>query len=115
MLEIFSELFLLVIGLHIQASTIIPTITPITMPAMDPLSSPVLPTVVVIELLVTVATIVSSDKPFQSSRRPKKDVIPAVIVVTVAGVDTGTTKSIVERDVTVAVIVAVGVAVAPLH
>jgi hypothetical protein len=53
-LEIFSVLFLSVRGLHIQASTRIPTITPITMPAMDPLSRLVFPVIVDDELLVTV-------------------------------------------------------------
>lgn len=62
-LEIFSDLFLFVIGLHIHASTITPTITPITMPAIDPLPRPEFPVVeVVVDELVTVAAAIMSEQ-----------------------------------------------------
>lgn len=94
-LEIFSLLFRFVRGLHIQPSTSTPTITPITMPAMDPLSRPVFPVIVVEEPLVTVVT--------------------AAVVVTVAGVDAPPAAAAAvatDRDVT---IVAAAVAPAPPH
>jgi hypothetical protein len=119
-LEIFSDLFRFVIGLHIQASTITPTITPSTLPAIDPLSRPEFPVVVVVDELVTVAAVISSDqKGILSIRKPGGKIIPIAVVVTVAGADAPTNVS--ETEVTVAVAVvavvvgAAGVADCPLH